>query len=512
MRNAIAFLCPCLMLFATACGPTHVVVQTEAPAPAPPPPPSPAPEISYQTFYDALSPYGQWVNYPGAGYVWIPNVGPDFKPYGSGGHWVYSDDGWTWVSDYSWGWAPFHYGRWFFDDEYGWCWVPGYQWAPAWVSWRRSPDYYGWAPLGPTVGVSVSIEAYNPPPHVWCFVPQQYVTSPRINNYYVQENQNVTIINRTTVINNYHTTVINNTTVNNTVINNTTVNNTNIVNNRNVFVGGPPRAEVEAVTHTTIRPITFREGSRPGATQENNGQLTIYRPPVRTPATSGASGGGQAAPAPARVTPLNNVPRITRPAGGGSNGPGNQPAGQPNTPGNQPVGQPSNGQPNRPGNPAQGQNNGNPATGQPFNGQPNRPGNPTQGQNNGNPAAGQPSNGQPNHPGTPGAPASGAQSPNNAQPYHPVNQTGRPQVQGGQSTVQPSRPGNAPGSGTPGNRPNQGGQQQPLRPQPRGQQTTQQRGGQPLTPQQKAAQQRLQQSKNNGRPASDSGRFRRPGN
>ena len=470
MRNAIAFLCPCLMLFATAGGPTHVVVQTEAPAPVPPPPPPPsppppAPEISYQTFYDALSPYGQWVNYPGAGYVWIPNVGPHFKPYGSGGHWVYSDDGWTWVSDYPWGWAPFHYGRWFFDDDYGWCWVPGYQWAPAWVSWRRSPDYYGWAPLGPTVGVSVSIEAYNPPPHVWCFVPQQYVTSPRINNYYVQENQNVTIINRTTVINNYHTTVINNTTVNNTTINNTTV-----VNNRNVFVGGPPRAEVEAVTHTTIRPVTFREGSRPGAAQENNGQLTIYRPPVRT---SAPSGGGQ--PAPARVTPLNNIPRVTRPAGA-SNGPGN------------------------------------PAAGQPSNGQPNRPGNQPQGQYNGNPATGQPSNGQPNRPGTPGTPASGAQSPYNAQPYHPVNQTGRPQVQGGQSTVQPSRPGNAPGTGTPGNRLNQGGQQQPLKPQPGGQQTTQPRGGQPLTPQQKAAQQRLQQSKNNGRPASDSSRFRRPGN
>ncbi|MBS1975097.1 MAG: hypothetical protein JST13_12150, partial [Bacteroidetes bacterium] len=129
-----------------SCGPTYVV---QNPAPAPPPPP-PAPvqeEVSYQTFYDDLSPYGQWVSYPGYGYVWAPNVGYGFKPYSTNGHWVYSDAGWVWASDYNWGWAPFHYGRWFFDNNYGWMWVPGYEWAPAWVSWRQNNDYYGWAPL-----------------------------------------------------------------------------------------------------------------------------------------------------------------------------------------------------------------------------------------------------------------------------------------------------------------------------------------------------------------------------
>lgn len=313
MKRVLTFLCPCLAVLALACGPTHVIVQTPPPppppAPAPPPPPAappPAPEITYQTFYDALSPYGQWVDYPGSGYVWIPDAGPDFKPYSSGGHWVYSDEGWTWVSDYPWGWATFHYGRWFSDDNYGWCWVPGYQWAPAWVSWRKSPDYYGWAPLAPTVGVRISISAYNPPAHVWSFVPQQYVTSPRINNYYVAETQNVTIINRTTVINNYITV---NKVVNNTTINNTTIN--NVHNTTNVYVTGPDRAEVEAVTHTTIRPVTFKESNTPGGSQVNNGQLTIYRPPVRT---APAAGNGERMPAPARVTPLNTVRHVTPPA------------------------------------------------------------------------------------------------------------------------------------------------------------------------------------------------------
>src|ERR1700749_3701227 len=64
-----------------------------------------------QVFYDELSPYGQWIDYPDYGYVWQPNVDADFRPYETNGYWAYSDYGWTWVSNYSWGWATFHYGR-----------------------------------------------------------------------------------------------------------------------------------------------------------------------------------------------------------------------------------------------------------------------------------------------------------------------------------------------------------------------------------------------------------------
>src|SRR5665213_1919979 len=69
-------------------------------------------EQTDQVFYDELSPYGQWIDYPDYGYVWQPNVDQDFRPYDTNGYWVYSDYGWTWVSNYSWGWAPFHYGNW----------------------------------------------------------------------------------------------------------------------------------------------------------------------------------------------------------------------------------------------------------------------------------------------------------------------------------------------------------------------------------------------------------------
>lgn len=115
--------------------------------------------INFQFFYDNLSPYGNWVNNPDYGYVWIPNVSSNFTPYSTNGYWIYTNVGWTWVSNYSWGWAPFHYGRWFYDNYYGWVWVPDYEWDPGWVTWRRSQGYYGWAPIGP--GISIEIAYSN---------------------------------------------------------------------------------------------------------------------------------------------------------------------------------------------------------------------------------------------------------------------------------------------------------------------------------------------------------------
>lgn len=126
--------------------------------------------VSTEAFEGTLSPYGEWIAVGRFGRVWRPYrtlVGADFRPYLSGGHWVYTDYGWTFESDYSWGWAPFHYGRWLMDDYYGWVWVPGTEWGPAWVDWRFGGGYVGWVPLAP-VGFTVSYGFYQP--H-WCFVP-----------------------------------------------------------------------------------------------------------------------------------------------------------------------------------------------------------------------------------------------------------------------------------------------------------------------------------------------------
>lgn len=106
-------------------------------------------EISFDFFYDSLSPYGEWSEVDGYGTVWHPSdVDEDWAPY-TDGYWSYTDAGWTWVSYEDWGGICYHYGRWVQVDDYGWCWVPDYEWGPAWVSWRKSDRYVGWAPLPP---------------------------------------------------------------------------------------------------------------------------------------------------------------------------------------------------------------------------------------------------------------------------------------------------------------------------------------------------------------------------
>ncbi|NOT51799.1 MAG: hypothetical protein HOP10_11050 [Chitinophagaceae bacterium] len=217
-------------------------------------------EVSYQTFYDELSPHGQWVDYPNHGYVWIPDAGPDFRPYSTNGHWVWTDNyEWMWVSDYDWGWAPFHYGRWDYDSHYGWYWVPGYEWSSAWVAWRDGGDYYGWAPIRPGISININfnIGGYSPPNDFWCFTPRRYINSPRIYDYYVPRHNNVTIINQTTII----------------------INNYNYGGSYG-FRSGPRRYDAERYCGR-INPVRFRDSYNPGRTIFRNNEVSVYRPRVR---------------------------------------------------------------------------------------------------------------------------------------------------------------------------------------------------------------------------------------
>jgi hypothetical protein len=108
-------------------------------------------------FRGVLDPHGSWVQDPTYGTVWVPSpdeIGADFTPYVSAGHWAYDSD-YVWMSDFTWGWVAFHYGRWERTREMGWVWIPGRAYAGAWVSWRVGSDefaYVGWAPLPPTWG------------------------------------------------------------------------------------------------------------------------------------------------------------------------------------------------------------------------------------------------------------------------------------------------------------------------------------------------------------------------
>jgi hypothetical protein len=215
--------------------------------------------VSFQFFYDNLSPHGTWVDHPNYGYAWTPRGTSGFRPYGSQGHWAYTDAGWTWVSNYSWGWAPFHYGRWFHDPYYGWLWVPDYEWGPGWVSWRRSAGYYGWAPIGPGVEIDFAYSSgYDVPSDNWRFVRENDFGRTNLNNYYLPSNSYADIIRNSQPIRNIQTD-----------------------NQRNVrYNAGPDRAEVEKRIGKPITPLVIKERNSPGQNVRNN-SLEIYRPQVQ---------------------------------------------------------------------------------------------------------------------------------------------------------------------------------------------------------------------------------------
>jgi len=129
-------------------------------------------------FHGALDAHGSWTDDPRYGTVWVPasaEVGTDFTPYTTAGHWVTDDsDQYVWVSDYDWGWAPYHYGRWVFIDGSGWAWIPGREYRGAWVEWGWDDGYgyVGWYPMAPAFfwfgGVAVATTFYVGPRWSYC--------------------------------------------------------------------------------------------------------------------------------------------------------------------------------------------------------------------------------------------------------------------------------------------------------------------------------------------------------
>jgi hypothetical protein len=166
-------------------------------------------EVSFEFFYNNLSPHGEWVEVGDYGTCWRPNrVDEDWSPY-TDGYWTYTDAGWTWVSYEDFGDICYHYGRWVRADEVGWCWVPDYEWGPAWVSWRQTDEHIGWAPLPPearwrpSVGFSVWVDDhYDIGPDYYNFCPVVSFGAPIIRHVCVPRVSVINIFARTVNITN----------------------------------------------------------------------------------------------------------------------------------------------------------------------------------------------------------------------------------------------------------------------------------------------------------------------
>jgi len=212
---------------------------------------------TYQEFYDGLSPYGQWIYDHQYGYVWLPDVGPDFRPYYTNGYWAMTEYGNTWVSNYNWGWATFHYGRWTYDNYYGWAWIPGTEWAPAWVSWRSNNNYYGWAPLGPGININVSMNVI--PMNWWVFLSPNYFYDRSFYRYCNNDwryNQNIYRQTRwLSYTNNY---------------------------NRHSYYCGPRADDYRRRTGRSVSMFDINNDRRRGANGVRGNRISMYRPEIRS--------------------------------------------------------------------------------------------------------------------------------------------------------------------------------------------------------------------------------------
>ena len=319
-------------------------------ASADPPPPAGAepvavqaaqPAVEVSSFYSSLAPYGTWVSIPDYGYCWRPTVSvysAGWTPYRDAGRWLWSDAGWYWYSDYSWGWAPFHYGRWCTYPGYGWVWSPGTVWGPAWVTWRYTDAYCGWAPLPPACGYSVGVGltwgggavgvgfGFGLGWNCYSFVGWNNFCSPHPYRYCAQPAVVQNIFNNTVVVNNYYA-----------------------ANNRKVINKGVGTERIAGpVPKATIREASLNGGKMTAGagrreTLHKDGTLSVYRPEYT--GANGVVATRRAAPATATPSGRASLTPASRPAGmertstmtrGGADAPGvaatsSSPAASPNS-------------------------------------------------------------------------------------------------------------------------------------------------------------------------------------
>lgn len=273
--------------------------EPEAPESAPRPPDRAEPVETYQVFYDALAPYGGWIELENYGYVWQPRPvlqNPRWRPY-TVGHWAHTDYGWTWISSEPWGWATYHYGRWARLRRLGWVWVPGDEWAPAWVSWRYSDRFVGWAPLPPEAlfdgarGIRQwADQQFDIATDDYVFVPTGEFGDDELAAVTVAPEQNVSIFSET-------------------------VNVTNIVETNAVIINnGPVFALVNAKCRKPIAELKVERKevarNRENRAEEKNGVVVMTAPHIKK--TGGVAKPAQAAPQTADVK-VNRSPQAPAP-------------------------------------------------------------------------------------------------------------------------------------------------------------------------------------------------------
>jgi len=242
--------------------------------------------VSFQSFYDLLSPVGEWIqiskgeidedlsNGDGQGFssqmdddqtvfIWKPSgMESNWHPY-TDGKWVYTASGWVWASNYHWGWAVYHYGRWWHSSTMGWVWIPGHVWAPAWVVWRITEGHIGWCPLSPkaewkaSTGISETNYRYSPSAADWVFVEKSRFLDEVNSSTVISSSRNSELIEKSKTVLNIR------------------------VESNMVVHSGPQVDEIEKATgqQVIIRSLKFtNDKSQQGLTDQS---IVIYNEPLK---------------------------------------------------------------------------------------------------------------------------------------------------------------------------------------------------------------------------------------
>jgi hypothetical protein len=164
------------------------------------------------------------------------------------------------MAEEEWGWIPYHYGRWGWEPRLGWFWVPATVWAPAWVTWRWSGLYIGWAPLPPgiefVIGVGVR-SPYDIPSHYWVFLEGRYFQHDYLDRYVLPYERNSTIV-RLTVHKSDLT-----------------------LRNRQIINEGIDVDEVRRLTRTDVSRYELGDARSPRDSRVSGETAFIYRPAVK---------------------------------------------------------------------------------------------------------------------------------------------------------------------------------------------------------------------------------------
>ncbi|MCJ7581250.1 MAG: hypothetical protein MUP98_12040, partial [Candidatus Aminicenantes bacterium] len=160
----------------------------------------------------------------------------------------------------------FHYGRWGWDNYLGWYWVPDTVWGPAWVTWRQSSLYIGWAPLPPGTrfmpGVGIRAVTRGLSGRHWIFVEYPYFYRTQIDRYMLPIERNQTIISYT-------------------------IHKTNIVPQGDRIVNqGIDREYIQARVQKPIVKLNIKDSKTPMKSVVRLDELQVFRPKIENNETA----------------------------------------------------------------------------------------------------------------------------------------------------------------------------------------------------------------------------------